>query len=105
MSGVSDVSEKRNIQKNYPQKKKRRTSDLSGNEQELQDIQLIPTINNMPRSMRCPCGGGQSCIVDRRWLSDWVHEDEVFRVLNIPLRVNCAQAYTEEQINSLTNFR
>ena len=59
----------------------------------------------MPRSMRCPCGGGQSCIVNRRWLCDWVHEDEVFRVLNIPLRVNCAQAYTEEQINSLTNFR
>ena len=26
----------------------------------------------------CPCGGGQSCIVDRRELNDWVHEDELF---------------------------
>lgn len=103
MSGVSDVSNKRNIQKNYPRKKKRK-NDLSVNQQELQDIELMPTINNMPKSMRCPCGGDQSCIVNRRWLGVWVHEDEVFTVANISLRVNCSQAYTNEQINLLTSF-
>lgn len=31
----------------------------------------------------CPCGGGQSCIVDRRYNNDWVHEDNVFTPLDI----------------------
>jgi hypothetical protein len=34
----------------------------------------------------CPCGGGQSCIVDRRKNKDWVHEVEVFLANTLPLR-------------------
>ena len=37
------------------------------------------TVNSMPSHMKCDCGGGQSCIIDRRWIGDWVHEDDVFR--------------------------
>ena len=34
-------------------------------------------LSNTP--IRCACGGGQSCIVDRRKARDWVHEDDVFK--------------------------
>jgi hypothetical protein len=49
----------------------------------------------------CPCGGGQSCIVDRRTLKDWVHEDEVFLEHKLPLRKNCYQQYTNKQLKVL----
>ena len=52
----------------------------------------------------CPCGGGQSCIVDRRELNDWVHEDDIFVKNKLPLRKNCYQEYTEVQLNALDNF-
>ena len=45
----------------------------------------------------CPCGGGQSCMVDRRSLGDWVPEDIVFKKNNLPLRKNCFSALTKEQ--------
>jgi hypothetical protein len=52
----------------------------------------------------CPCGGGQSCIVDRRELNDWVHEDDIFGKNKLPLRKNCYQEYTEAQLIALDNF-
>lgn len=50
---------------------------------------------------KCPCGGGQSCIVDRRLLYDYVHEDALFDEAGIPRRKNCYQEYTTEQGNCL----
>jgi len=58
-------------------------------------------INSIPDYMRCPCGGGQSCIIDRRWLDDWVHEDDVFNKNNLPLRKSCIQPYTIKQGEAL----
>ena len=51
----------------------------------------------------CPCGGGQSCIIDRRYNNDWVHEDEVFINKKIPLRKHCFQKYNKSQYNALFN--
>jgi hypothetical protein len=51
----------------------------------------------------CPCGGGQSCIVDRRLNNDWVHEDEVFKNKNLPLRKHCFQQYYNTQYSALFN--
>jgi len=56
----------------------------------------------MPVDTQCPCGGGQSCLVDRRWLGDWCPEDDLFNKLNIPLRKSCIQPYTVEQEKAFT---
>ncbi len=45
----------------------------------------------------CPCGGGQSCIVMRRYCKDWVHEDDVFNDAKLPLRENCFTPWTDGQ--------
>ena len=45
----------------------------------------------------CPCGGGQSCIIDRRLAGDWIHEDDVFRDADLKYRQNCLQKYTKTQ--------
>jgi len=52
---------------------------------------------DMPTEQLCPCGGGQSCIVDRRWIGDWVHEDDVFTNAGLPLRKNCFTSFTAAQ--------
>jgi len=52
---------------------------------------------DMPVEQLCPCGGGQSCIVDRRWVGDWVHEDDVFTNAGLPLRKNCFANFTTAQ--------
>ncbi len=52
----------------------------------------------------CPCGGGQSCIVDRRRVGDWVHEDNLFKVNNLPIRKNCYTPLTIEQANALRPY-
>ena len=52
----------------------------------------------------CPCGGGQSCIVDRRELNDWVHEDILFLENKLPLRKNCYQQLTKKQLKVLNSF-
>ena len=52
----------------------------------------------------CPCGGGQSCIVSRRSVGDWVHEDSVFRANNLPLRKNCYCSYSRKQFNVMKAF-
>ena len=61
------------------------------------------SLDSMPRHMICSCGGGQSCLIDRRWLGDWCYEDDIFRKKNIPLRRSCIQQYTVEQENALKN--
>lgn len=54
-------------------------------------------VMDMPAEQLCPCGGGQSCIVDRRWVGDWVHEDDVFTNAGLPLRKNCFVSFTTAQ--------
>jgi hypothetical protein len=60
-------------------------------------------LRSMPLHMICPCGGGQSCLIDRRWVGDWCHEDDVFKNADIPLRTSCIEPYTMEQETALTN--
>ena len=45
----------------------------------------------------CPCGGGQSCIVDRRLAGDWVHEDQVFREAGLDVRLDCMTEWNAVQ--------
>tara|TARA_B110000259_G_scaffold188472_1_gene247862 strand:- start:8615 stop:8818 length:204 start_codon:yes stop_codon:yes gene_type:complete len=52
----------------------------------------------------CPCGGGQSCIIDRRKNKDWVHEDDVFKNNKLPLRKHCFQQYYNSQKTALKKF-
>jgi len=52
----------------------------------------------------CPCNGGQSCIVIRRQYGDWVHEDDVMRQANLPLRKDCDTEPTDEQISAMENW-
>lgn len=66
------------------------------------EMQYHKSLNNMPKDKQCPCGGGQSCIIDRRWLGDWCHEDDVFNKLNIPLRKSCVEPYTVKQEMALS---
>ena len=54
-------------------------------------------VMDMPAEQLCPCGGGQSCIVDRRWVGDWVHEDDVFTNARLPIRKNCFTNFTAAQ--------
>jgi hypothetical protein len=54
-------------------------------------------VMDMPTEQLCPCGGGQSCIVDRRWVGDWVHEDDVFTNAGLPIRKNCFANFTTAQ--------
>ena len=46
---------------------------------------------------RCPCGGGQSCIVERRCRGDWVHEDDVLLAAGLHVRTHCFSEPTLEQ--------
>ena len=54
--------------------------------------------------MSCPCGGGQSCIVDRRIMHAWVHEDEVLMIAGLEPRKNCAQDFDEAQLMKLKEW-
>ena len=45
----------------------------------------------------CPCGGGQSCIVDRRLVGDWVHEDQVFLETGLDVRLDCMTEWNPDQ--------
>jgi hypothetical protein len=76
----------------------------------IPDIRIVSikmdqqTIVDMPQQMLCPCGGGQSCIVDRRWVGDWVHEDDVFVAKGLPVRTNCFSAFSKEQEKAMDAF-
>lgn len=62
---------------------------------------VSPSLADMPVSKLCPCGGGQSCIVDRRWVGDWVHEDIVFKNAGLPIRKNCLSSFSAVQQKEL----
>ncbi len=49
----------------------------------------------------CPCGGNQSCIVLRRSYGDWVHEDDILKAANLPVRKNCVSEPTPEQCKAI----
>jgi hypothetical protein len=49
----------------------------------------------------CPCGGGQSCIVDRRLNNDWVDEDCVLDHFGLARRKNCWEQFTLEQYTAM----
>lgn len=51
----------------------------------------------LPDEEKCPCGGGQSCIVDRRRVGGYVLEDYALQNANLPIRKNCFSEPTEEQ--------
>jgi hypothetical protein len=63
--------------------------------------QESPQVMDMPTEQLCPCGGGQSCIVDRRWVGDWIHEDTVFTNAGLPIRKNCFSSFTPAQQKKL----
>jgi hypothetical protein len=63
--------------------------------------QVTQQVMDMPVEKMCPCGGGQSCIVDRRWVGDWVHEDTVFTNAGLPIRKNCFSSFTTAQQKKL----
>ena len=52
----------------------------------------------------CPCHGGQSCIVARRKVGDFVHEDSMFKAAGIPLRKNCAEPLSEAQLKVMKPY-
>lgn len=54
--------------------------------------------------MLCPCGGGQSCIVDRRSVGDFVHEDDVFISKGLPVRMNCHSVLSKKQKEVMDAF-
>ena len=83
---------KHSINKNYPKRKKAKTRQIQPKD-----------INSMPDEMRCICGGGQSCLIDRRWIGEWVHEDNVFTENGISLRDSCMEPYNIEQEEALSN--
>jgi hypothetical protein len=62
-------------------------------------------VMDMPAEQLCPCGGGQSCIVDRRWVGDWVHEDDVFTNARLPIRKNCFTSFTSAQKKQLGKYQ
>ncbi len=62
-------------------------------------------VMDMPAEQLCPCGGGQSCIVDRRWVGDWVHEDNVFINAGLPIRKNCFACFTSAQQKQLGKYQ
>jgi hypothetical protein len=62
------------------------------------------SVDNMNTEKNCPCGGGQSCIVDRRFVGDFVHEDDLFNESKLPLRKNCYTKFTKEQYEKIKHF-
>ena len=62
------------------------------------------TVANMPTSMMCPCGGGLSCIVERRFVGDYVHEDHIFKYIGLSIRKNCFDKFYKCQKKELRKF-
>lgn len=52
----------------------------------------------------CGCGGGQSCIVDRRKFGDWVHEDDVLKAAGLPVRENCLSVPSQAQTKAMKDW-
>ena len=45
----------------------------------------------------CACGGGQSCLIDRRRMGDWVFEDDILKKVNLPIRKSCLEYLGDER--------
>ena len=57
--------------------------------------------NTAAYAWSCPCGGGQSCIITRRYMGDWVHEDMVFKQSGLPFRKSCLAPYSALQESAM----
>lgn len=53
---------------------------------------------------RLCCGGGQSCIMDRRLCGDWVHEDILFKEAGLPVRKYCLTPLSKKQQEVMDEF-
>lgn len=65
----------------------------------MQNNQTNQTNQN---NCQCPCGGGQSCIVDRRTIGDWVQEDDILKQAKLKVRENCYSQPTPKQEKALS---
>lgn len=45
----------------------------------------------------CFCGLGKDCIIQKRKRKDWVQEDLVFTLYELPLRRECSEEYGESR--------
>jgi hypothetical protein len=73
------------------------SKDKQCNYMYMNGTKIYKSLCERPVYMECKCGGGQSCLIDRRWVGDFCHEDVVFNKKNIPLRKSCIEDYTEQQ--------
>lgn len=90
-------------QQNYKNTKeinKNTNKKINKNTNKKTKVTLKPIYN----LYHCPCGGGQSCIVNRREVGDWVHEDDIFRKANIPIRKNCYTTHSQNQLNAMRPY-
>lgn len=89
-------------QKNDQQKKSDKNSVNSSN---IKKRRPKKTVKYHQLSINiCPCGGGQSCIRDRRIVGDYVHEDDLFIKEGLPVRKNCFVKYSKKQEKCLENY-
>lgn len=74
--------------------------------EKLSQEQTCPCViqNDQKRLICCPCGGGQSCIVDRRSFGAFVYEDYVLNEAKISLRKHCFSEPTEEQNKAMNDW-
>jgi hypothetical protein len=59
--------DKRNIQKNYPQKKRKKTNNYHDTEQKIVGPTLVPDINNGSKEIKPP-----SCMVDKSYKGTYI---------------------------------
>lgn len=52
----------------------------------------------------CPCGGGQSCIVTRRLIGGFNHEDIVLEGAGVNLREHCLSEPTDAQDRAMREW-
>lgn len=52
----------------------------------------------------CPCNHGTNCIVIKRNLCIWMHEDNLFKENRLPIRKNCFSKYSIEQHRILRKY-
>jgi hypothetical protein len=64
---------------------------------EKKKIKIIKTLNSMPNNIKCKCGRGEICIVYKRWLGEWVDEDNILIKYNLPVRKNCFETFNLKQ--------
>jgi hypothetical protein len=68
------------------------------------DMDTRNYITDMTPDMICPCGGGQSCIVDRRFVGDFVIEDDILKSAGLQVRKNCEELFDREQRKAIDTY-